>query len=199
MKKQIYRIILPALLMTGCFWSGCTDQFEEINTNRDKLYNTDFKYIFPGTVYKTLYMFSDLNYNYFLNNSRLVTIQYITPPRENTADTYYRQAYVDILRDLQSVENEYSGKTEGHQNRLAMVKTWKAYIYYMLVSIYGPIPMSDALLGINDTRSSFRYDSEKQVYMQILNLLKEAADLYQPASQYINTDRLAPDYVFNLT
>ena len=198
MKKQIYKIILPALLFAGCFCGGCTDKFEEVNTNPHKLYDTDFKYIFPGTVYKTLRLFSDLNYNYFLNYSRLVTVQYITAPRETTSDTYYNQAYVEILRDLQSIETEYSGQ-DGHQNRLAIVKTWKAYIYYMLVSIYGPIPMSNALLDVNESRTSFRYDSEAQVYTQILDLLKEAGELYQPASQYISIDCLSPDYVFDLS
>jgi len=198
MKKQIYKITVLLLLIIVTILDGCTDNFEKINTNPNKLYSTDFKYVFPGTVYKTLTMFGDLNYNYFLNYSRLVTIQYKTGPGEDTGDTYYSQAYVNILRDLQSVEKEYTGK-DGYQNRLAMVKTWEAYVYYIMVSIYGPIPMSDALLGAEESRSSFSYDSEAQVYTQILELLKEAGELYQPSSLYISTDRLSPDYVFNLT
>ncbi|MDR1121027.1 MAG: SusD/RagB family nutrient-binding outer membrane lipoprotein [Dysgonamonadaceae bacterium] len=198
MKKQIYQAALSVLLIITAVLGGCTDNFEEINSNPNKLYNTDFKYIFPGTVYKTLKLFGDMNYNYFLNNSRLVTIQFKTVPNEDTGDTYFRQAYIDILRDLEQVEKDYTGK-EGHQNRLAMVKTWKAYVYYLMASLYGPIPMSDALLDDGESRITFRYDSEAQVYAQILALLKEAADGYQPASQYLSTDCLTPDYVFNQT
>jgi hypothetical protein len=196
MKKQVYKTTISALLIIITAFCGCTDNFEEINSNPNKLYNTDFKYIFPGTVYKTLKLFGDMNYNYFLNNSRLVTIQFKTVPGEDTGDTYFRQAYIDILRDLEQVETDYTEK-EGHQNRLAMVKTWKAYVYYLLVSLYGPVSMSDALLNAEENRSSFRYDSEAQVYTQILTLLQEAGELYQPASQFLSTDRLSPDYVFN--
>jgi hypothetical protein len=196
MKNKSCKTGLLGLLIVLGLLGGCTDRFEDINSNPNKLYNTDFKYIFPGTVYKTLRLFADMNYNYFLNNSRLVTIQFKTVPTEDTSDAYFRQAYIDILRDLEQVETEYTGK-DGYQNRLAMVKTWKAYVYYLMVSLYGPIPMSDALLDAGENRSSFRYDSEAQVYTQILTLLQAAGALYQPASPFLSTDRLAPDYVFN--
>lgn len=176
--------------------NSCTDDFENTNTDPNKLYSTDFKYIFPGTVYKTLRFIGDVNYNQFLNNSRLVTIQYKTGPSDNTSDSYFKQAYVEILRDLRATEIDYEGKA-GYENRLAMIKTWKAYVYYMLTSMYGPIPMSDALLSDGESRSGFKYDNEKEVYTQILDLLKEASELYNPSSLY-STDKLAPDCVFGL-
>ncbi len=196
MKKQIYKIWFLSLLVGGAFLYSCTDDFEETNTNPNKFYTTDFKYVLPGSVYKTINVISDLNYNYLLNYSRLVTVQVRTVPSENLSDTYYRQVYSDILRDLESVETDYTGK-EGHKNRLAMIKTWKAYAYYILVSLYGPVPMSDAILSIEEKKSTFKYDSELQVYTQILDLLEEASNLYQSNSLYTK-DILAPDFLFNL-
>lgn len=193
MKKQIYKVLLFAgLLFSGL--TGCTDDFEDTNTDPNKLYDTDFKYIFPGTIYKTLKFFGDANYNDLLNNSRLVTVQFKTAPSENTSDGYFKQVYVEILRDLRATESDYEGKI-GHENRLAMIKTWKAYVYYMLASMYGPIPMSDALLDVGETKGSFKYDSEKEVYTQILDLLKSASELYNPGSLYA-VDKLKPDLVF---
>ena len=194
MKKQLY-IWLTAVVF-GISYSGCTDDFEAVNTNPNKLYNTDFKYVFPGTVLKTMRLIGELNYTHLLNNSRMATIQYSVGTVEDTSDSFYKQAYIDILRDLAAVKREYAGK-EGYENRLAMAITWEAYIYYILVSTYGPVPMSDALMEPNENQSSFKYDSELQVYTQILNLLKEAGDGYQPASKYLASDCLKPDYVFN--
>ncbi|MDR1154206.1 MAG: SusD/RagB family nutrient-binding outer membrane lipoprotein [Bacteroidales bacterium] len=196
MKKKICIALIALFCGTGYY--GCTDKFEEINTNPHKSYDTDFKYVFPGTVLKTMRLIGELNYTHLLNNSRMVTILFNVGSVEDTSDAFYNQAYRDILRDLHAVEVDYEGK-DGYQNRLAMAKTWEAYVFYILVSLYGPIPMSDALLDLTENKSSFKYDSEAQVYTRILELLKEAGDLYQPNSQYSSTDCLKPDFVFNLT
>src|SRR5690606_14974115 len=102
-------------------------------------------------------------------------------------------AYVGIIRDLVNLETEYTGK-EGFENRLAIVKTWKSYMYYMLASMYGSIPMSDAI-ATEQNKREYKYDSEEEVYRQILTDLAEAGSLYKIASPATG-DYLRRDPVF---
>jgi hypothetical protein len=190
-KKTIYTI-LSSLILLGAV-NGCTDDFEEINKDPNKLYSVDFNYIFPGTVYRTMNNLSELNFNYLLTYSRYAVIQAFCGPRQDEGDGFYNRFYVQILRDIEKIDQEYEGK-EGFENRLAVVKTWKAYIYYTMASMYGSVAMSDAMLT-EENKIEYKYDTEEEVYRQILALLDEAIALYNPQTLYA-TDVLSPDPVF---
>lgn len=192
MKKRIY--ILSSLIIAFCtFWS-CTDDFDETNRNPAAFYEMDFKYVLPGTVYKTMNAIGELNYNTLLNYSRYGVVQAFTKPGEPSGEAYYLKFYVDILKDIELIERSCDGQ-EGYENRLAVMKTWRAYIYYNLASIFGPIIMEDAIDNPSESKPSYKYDTELQAYTQILELLDEACDLYDPASKY-TADVITPDPVF---
>jgi hypothetical protein len=175
------------------FLSGCTDNFENINKDPNKLYQVEFNYVFPGVVYRSMNNLGELNYSYLMTYSRYVVVQAFCGVRQDEGDGFYNRFYVQILKDLGDAIREYEGK-EGFENRLAVVKTWKAYTYYIMASMYGSVSMSDALLT-NDNKTEYRYDTELEVYTQILALLDEAIALYNPASKY-TTDIVSPDPVF---
>jgi hypothetical protein len=188
-KKIFYGIISVFILLSG----GCTDGFEDINKDPNKLYEVDFNYVFPGTVYRSMNNLAELNFNYLLTYSRYAVIQAFCGPREDEGDGFYNRFYVQILRDLEKADKEYEGK-EGYENRWAVVKTWKAYTYYIMASMYGGIAMSDAMLT-EENKTEYRYDTEEQAYLQILGLLDQAIELYNPQSLY-STDGINPDPVF---
>lgn len=192
MKKTIY--ILSSLMIAFCAFWGCTDDFEDTNKNPSKFYQIDFKYILPGTVYKTMNTIGDLNYNVLLNYSRYGVVQAFSKPKEPTGDTYYSKFYVEILRDIELTERACEGK-EGFENRLAAMKTWRAYIYYNLASLFGGVIMTDAIDNPSESKASYKYDTELEVYTQILDLLEEACSLYDPTSKY-TADAISPDPVF---
>lgn len=190
MKKLIY-IIISLFAITGC-----TDNFEEINKNPNKLYQVEFNYVFPGVVYRSMNNLGELNYSYLMTYSRYVVLQAFCGARQDEGDGYYNRFYVGILKDLESAIKEYEGK-KGFENRLAVVKTWKAYTYYIMASMYGGVAMSDALLTY-ETKIEYSYDTEEQVYTQILALLDEAVALYNPDTQFKTTDIISPDPVFGV-
>lgn len=190
--KTIIKISFCLVLLLGI--AGCTDGFEEKNSDPNKVYDVDLQRIFPGTVLKTMNFIAEANYRCLMQYSNYVTLQ----SQNNTAivqdetDLYYRSCYVGIIRDLQAAEEMYAEKPE-FANHSAIIKTWKAYVYYVMVSMYGGIPMSDAILT-DDNKVSYRYDTEEQVYTQILGLLQTASeDLFNPSA---TSDVLKNDPVF---
>ena len=191
MKKRAY--ILSFICLMAAFL-GCKKDFGDTNTNKNKVYSVDVNDIFSGTVVRTMKLIQDLNYNKLMNFSRYAVIGFATNPSQDIGDNYFNQFYVGILRDLLNLEKEYTGKQE-FANRLAMVKTWKSYVLYMMASMYGSVPMSDALADVNDHKSEYKYDTELEIYTQILNDLKDAGDLYSMSATYPN-DLIQRDPVY---
>lgn len=171
---------------------ACTKDFEKTNTSQSKLYGeANIDAVFLGTQFQTLKTIANINNNRMLNLSRYVTLSGIGGILQDDTDEVFRLFYVNILRDLEQLLDNNIHKS-GFENRLAMLKTWKAYIYYQLVRLYGPIPMSDAILK-DVVKSNYKYDNELQVYTQILDLLKDAVATFNPGK---NLDVLQKDALF---
>lgn len=188
--------IVPAALLSLLSLGACTDDFGEVNTNPNKVYNVELEHVFSGTVKRTMDIVAELNYKYYLNASRYAVVRFVGIPVEELDERQMRTFYVNILTDLTLLERRYEQNKELYANRLAIVKTWKSYCYYVLVSTYGPVPMSDAISDGQGNKREYRYDSEKDVYTAILKDLKEAGELFNSSTSQSN-DRLDLDPVFS--
>jgi hypothetical protein len=194
---KILKYITLSFISGAFLLTGCTDDFDEVNTNPNKVYNVDINDVFAGTMKRTMDVFSLLNYERALTFSRYAVVGAFYDPKQDLGDNYYNSFYVGILNDLVKIDRRYSAMEdkEVYRNRLAITKTWEAYVYYMMVSMFGPIPMSDAITDGTSNKRSYKYDSERDVYVQILQLLKDANDLYNPESTSTN-DVLKQDLLF---
>lgn len=177
-------------------FTGCTDDFEEVNTNPNKVYDVDLNDVFAGTVQRTMNNWAKMNYRRFLNFSRLTVVMFCCTPDQDTGDEYFRTYYVDVIRDLVKLEREYLKTPEAYSNRLAIVKIWKSYVFYTMASCWGPIPMSDAITDGSENKRYYKYDSEQEVYKQILEELAQAAELIDNADPNITADVLSSDPIF---
>jgi len=79
--------------------------------------------------------------------------------------------YVNILKNLQVIIDDY-GEDPGYANRVYMARIWKSYVYSVMVSTFGGVPMSQALRDA----TSVPYDTEEEIYASILDMLKEAGE-----------------------
>ena len=178
---NIKSIIMPGLLALGTLMVpvACTDDFEEINTNPNKVYNVDLGDVWSGTVKRTMDLLSEVSYNRLFNFSRSIITNFNTSPGQETGDSYFKKFYVEIMRDLVKLERNYEKNPADYGTRLAIIKTWKSYCFYMMASIYGPIPMSDAISDGSENKRYYAYDSEEEIYTAILADLAEADRLFE--------------------
>lgn len=189
------RHIIPAALLAIAPLTACTDDFEKVNTNPNKIYNVELNEVFAGTVYRTMNAVAELNYTEYLNFSRYAVVFYVGQPHQNSGDNIMKAFYINILRDLVKLERQYEKDETLYANRLAIVKTWKSYCFYVLASSYGPVPMSDAISDGSENKRYYKYDSEKEIYTAILADLKKAVSLYDINSS-VSNDYLESDPVF---
>lgn len=185
LRRKLLVFLLPIIT------ASCTDGFETINSDPNKLYEVTLQTIFPGTVYRTMNIISEINYNRLMSYSRYVVIPSSQKEWSDVGDNMYRKFYVDILRDLSDLESHYSGDVNAC-NLSGIAKTWKAFVYYQMTSLWGPVGMSDYGLSEDMSKRSFHYDSEEEVYLQMLDLLDVAINLFDPYA----SDKLVYDPVF---
>ncbi len=78
----------------------------------------------------------------------------------------------DVLRNIKAMETE-AAKASGINNPYAaLAKFFKAYVFYNMTMKVGDLPMSEALLGTDNPTP--KYDTQKQIFIQCLQLLDDA-------------------------
>ena len=165
MKLFKYILILPAIVLL----SNCsTDTFEELAVNPNQPTAAPASLIFNGTLndmYESPFALTHrwnqyylCNYNYYGNNEYNWT--------SNSFDFYTLKNVSKMVE-----ENEKTG-ADAVNVYSAMAKFQKAYLAYRMTMKFGNIPFSEALQGAELTEP--KYDDQKQVFVQILNLLDEA-------------------------
>lgn len=99
------------------------------------------------------------------------------------------------LKNVVKMEEEAKRAGGGDVNPYAALgKFFRAYFYDQMTKRVGDLPLADALKGIESTSPA--YDSQKQVYVQILTWLEQAnGELAQLISQGNTT--LSGDFYFN--
>lgn len=135
MKKYLYTLCTAALLGLA---TSCVDSFDATNQNPNKLYldEIDIQKIFPGTIYKSLDVLSEMNYNYYAYMARYVVSWTSPQSSDNVGDRFYN-FYKKVLGDVAIMEQKYDRDTNG--NYWAILTTWKAYLYSVLTGTWGPI------------------------------------------------------------
>ena len=103
MKKTIISICTAIALGTAV---SCTDNFEDININPNKIYEANMESIFPGSVYKTINAMAELNYNQMCWWARYSGhFGGSVDMNESTSDSFYKKFYVEPSRYSQDMES----------------------------------------------------------------------------------------------
>ncbi len=163
-------------LMAVCGFLGavsCTDDFSDLNKNPNAFNEAPIEAAFTGVVKNSYDLLGRMNGDMYLHyasynggvGGQLPKYGYT----ESAVGEIWADMYVDVLKNTQQIIDDHDTDPE-FSNRMHMTKIWKAYMFSIAVSTWGPIPMSDAF-GDN---TSVAYDNEEQIYTEILKLLSEA-------------------------
>ncbi len=103
--------------------------------------------------------------------------------------------YLSILKNIVQMEKEAS-KASGNDKTPyhAIGKFLKAYYFYNLTSLMGDVPMSEAVKGLESLKP--KYDSQKQVFLQIIQWLDEANADFE-ALRVANNNTLKGDFFYD--
>src|SRR5690554_3946660 len=184
--------ITPILLVTFFLIVGCTQNFDEINTNPnspDKLSNPGvlFTNAIRGAVnnhfehsYNRGSIAGDMIYNDFAGNYNNWV--------RGDASGYFLWNYYNYIRDLNEII--FIAEDQGLNNYKGVALILRSWMFQNLTDLYGPIPFREAsnakLTGIN----SPRYEQQQDVYEGLLNDLEEASSLLGTTNENVVGDIL---------
>jgi len=182
MKKNLILIALLSGLIIGFHFTGCTEDFEEINTNDKVLAELD-----PATI-GNVYGYCQYNgLMIHLNYSQNIYADHYAQYFANTKPTfhwdrhilgggvlektwwkYYRNAAANLAVILK--ETNPANGVVGFETQHALLQIWKVFMYHRITDYWGPIPYSKVGNGGN----SVPYDSQESIYDDFFNTLNVA-------------------------
>lgn len=178
--KNKYKFIL-FFFATILMVNACTEGFDDINTNPNRVTSVEPEYIFGLTTVATLReLSSDNSWFFFGNYSQQWAVLGGGGPHfgfDGRGDRIWNNLYINALNPIYSILNDstYAGNP-AYTNRVAIAKIWKSYIMSIIVGTYGAAPYSNAC----NAQSSTKFDTEEEIYRGILADLKEAYTALDP-------------------
>ncbi len=176
-KKTIYAFLLII------FMGSCTEHFEELNT--DPNFPTDvppiniFTQVIINSVTEELANFVSPCWSQQWCGAQLATWD-----RYQIGSSYDLQSkYATDLLDLEiiirktraNIENGSELEIRQNTGLMAAARIMRVWIFHFLTDMFGDIPYSEALQGLDvDGIITPRYDTQQSVYMNLLQELTEA-------------------------
>ncbi len=164
--------------------SSCTESYLDVNTNPNNLPTATPSFVFTNALNATAENMVGSNnvgnginqLGHFWSGQWTQSSSYILTPTifsyqfTNGDFTGYWDRLYNVLNDYQYVINNADANDQKYFKGPA--KVMKAYIFQTLVDIYGNIPYSDALKGVEQLAPKF--DDQKAVYENLITTLDEA-------------------------
>ena len=175
--KKSPKIILGLFMASFMIWS-CTKDFEELNTNPNSPVDVPAINIFTRTQINGINrQLGGWMQTYYFGNwcQQWSRVQYINEDRYQPRDMsgYMEGAYSDCLKNLTIVLNKTA--ITGETSLQAAAKILRAWNFLYLTDIWGDVPYSEALQGLNiDGTLTPKYDKQSDIYAALLAELEEA-------------------------
>lgn len=178
MKNNIIKSFL--ILFAFVLLAGCTDKFEDINTDPDRAKDAPATNVLAFVLRywaDTMHdPWNDMN-EPSTYGGYLAKIQYIDEARytfrPGVVESKWYYTYI-ILNNINEIIAK--AETEENTNMLAIAKIMRSYVFQTATDTWRDIPYTDAL-KIKDGTLLPKYDKQEDIYPALLSELKEAADL----------------------
>lgn len=177
----IQKISIFTIGMVGLLAFACTDDFEEINTDPNRI-----EKITPGTLLNpTLYEMASFNTSRsdnFTFNIMQVALPFPSASggvhRYDVSDNAGNSTWNTYYRWLVNIKEMHEAAVSVEDpNYEAIALTLNAWIYSLLTDCFGDVPMEEASRG-DEKIFQPAFNTQKEVYTKILNDLETANGLF---------------------
>ena len=199
-KSRIKINLLFIIAFGTVFFSSCTKDFEEINTNPNNPPTTDPNYIFNYVTKEAA-----AEYGIYGNYNRTYVQRWVmqtaavygnsTMPPYTLFDQYRIQQLWSYFYTNLGLNNEVlidlTSEDPDDINKLQAAKIWRAYCFHKVTDLWGDVPFFKAWGIINDyTPEIIRpvYDSQEDIYVSLISDLKDAASKFDPDKSFFPND-----------
>ncbi len=171
MEKNIIKICFP--LMLALTASNCTKDFPALNVNPNQVTNVPYKALLTNSINSVSRAYYTNIYcdNWARYRARTVYAQNDQYSLDGSLTNF--DAYSGHIKDLKLAMQKAQAAND--LNTVAVTKILTAYAYQNLTDLYGDIPYSEALRNTDNPTIVYpKYDSQKSIYLSLIDKLKEA-------------------------
>ena len=182
METNKMKTLLYIGLLASFFFVGCTDDFEEINT--DPLVLTELDASLIGNLYaRAQYQGFDIDYH---QTSQNLFADHYCQYYANTQNAFPSDRYVLVGGWLNGAWRGFYGtipnnlsvvldatnpaENPGFETLHALAQIWQVIVYERKTNYWGPIPY----FNVNNGEASVPYDSERDIYLSFFATLDDA-------------------------
>jgi hypothetical protein len=189
--KKYLTGLLTATLLFGSI--GCDKDFDEINTSKTAFVSLDPVFTLNKAIINVMEMGTRIQ--------QLQIAQWLTSPFGSSLaganygqwTTYQEFPWTSFYPSSIVITVDVINKTKDDATRTNLynaARIWKAYTFMILTDTYGDIPYSEAGKGFSEQIIKPVYDTQEEVYADILKELDEASAALDPAQPKISGEIL---------
>lgn len=177
--RKITIYILSLVVVLG-FLSSCDKGFDELNTNKTAATSLNPSYLLNNAIIRASFPGQTLPYE-------LAIVQQIVSPnggvlaggnfnQDNRTVTlgnwqrYYREVFRHVVDVMDKTRDDAN-----RSNLYNMARIWRANAAMILTDTYGDVPYSEAGIGFLEGNVFPKYDTQQEIYADILKELEEAS------------------------
>lgn len=205
MKRNLNPIISAIAVSCLLSFTGCTKDFDKINTNPVTNSSEKFNPNFVLSSAQLNYTGSfDMAYDAFRSNFSLAgpIVQALANCtqewrgdkylifEEHTAAYWGTGAvgsYIEQVRNIVDVVENTRGK-EQYKNLHQIARIWRVVVLSRITDLYGDVPASEAGLGYYQKLYLPKYDKQQDIYNTMLSELDEAVNALQASGDIVTGD-----------
>lgn len=175
-KHLKYTAFLFALLI----YSSCDEGFDELNTNEVDPTEIDPVFILNNAIIGLSYSGGPLIYEIGIvqqiisPNSGVITGANYNQDNRNSTEDMWIDYYRDVIKHTRDLIAQTSDNPE-RSNLTNMARIIQAFAFMVLTDTYGDIPYFDGGKGFTDQVTFPAYDSQQEIYPDIIQELQSAA------------------------
>jgi len=195
MKNKNYHIIIIVCISLATWISSCDKGFTELNTNKVDPTSLNPAFVMNQSIIDAKITAPTRTQAWLCYDFPIVQ-QMLTPFGSSLSGGNYNQLnpansnilwddyYSDVVKQIVDVVAK-TNQDPKQVNLYNTARIWKAYVFMILTDTYGDVPYTEAGVGFLNKATSPKYDSQADIYKDILNELDEASsalDISIPAS-----------------
>lgn len=186
--KTIKHYILACIVL---LFSGCDQDFVEINTNPYAVTEIDPALLFAGAQRSHLGTWEA---------EHTIVQQFVNPYNQGATlgfnfnedidgvnNAKWDQSYPSVIRNMVQALTLLEESPE-RVNLRSMIRIWKAQVFMGLVDEYGDVPYFEAGRAVSDIIFSPVYDDAATIYDDLEKELREAIAALNPSGDYVSAD-----------
>ncbi|MGY5354095.1 SusD/RagB family nutrient-binding outer membrane lipoprotein [Wenyingzhuangia sp. IMCC45467] len=186
MKKYNRIKTIAAMLMVCAYTTSCTDNFDELNTDKNAITEDQLDASLAGPSFASALYAGTHNGSYSSPGvddqgtwgiaTGIVSSQFVQylntgySTDRNGLSSWSDRGWLRFYTVAVPALNNAFTASEGNAEALAVLKLWKVFMYNQMTDHYGPIPYTEAGNGAEKVT----YDSQEAIYEDFFNLLDEA-------------------------